>query len=299
MFLEVADYKPIEILDWAKHAKDKERLIEKSVEECQEVIDDETAEMIRQKELAVVDDLQFWKVLPRLKVPTTESSERKKRYFWCSLQNRIPKFVGNRIPSVTKGSLEEKRVLGRQESNVNEKEGDFIPLTHSRNEDEIFTNGAERNNTDFTRETVIVLPELLSLKSSNEDDKEITHSTEGFTIVSATNYAFDKNEGHGHSNLSNQSSSSFPEMSDNLIGESNASQAKKYGETAKHRNHTLNLIIKMPSSEHCPSSCSPESGYVTSPVEKSSSLGGFLPQIDETSGKSISVEVDSQENNKS
>ncbi|XP_045199282.2 uncharacterized protein LOC123553742 isoform X2 [Mercenaria mercenaria] len=109
LFLEVANYNPREIMEWTRDANDIHELQEKkliprelgngrNIEENEGSVDDnDRVEMLNENHNneaeAIDDDLKFWKVLPRIKVPADDQNIRKMENFWCSLQNKIPKFV--------------------------------------------------------------------------------------------------------------------------------------------------------------------------------------------------------------
>ncbi|XP_045199255.2 uncharacterized protein LOC123553728 isoform X2 [Mercenaria mercenaria] len=117
LFLEVANYNPKEIMEWTRDAKDQHELQERNLvqrelgngrnieeNENEESVDDNDGvdevvnedhnnKAVTEKKVAIGDDLKFWKVLPRIKVPADDKNNRKMENFWCSLQNKIPKFV--------------------------------------------------------------------------------------------------------------------------------------------------------------------------------------------------------------
>jgi hypothetical protein len=127
--------------------------------------------------------------------------------------------------------------------------------------------------------------------------QETENSGVSFTVPVATNYVYCKEEESNDAllfpdqsplcrgELGLQENMSFQGAQDNAFEQSKTKQSNKHIETAKQRNNNLNLIIKMPSGESGPSSSSPESGYVTSPVEKTYGIEVFLPLIDETTSK--------------
>ncbi|KAL4219912.1 hypothetical protein ACF0H5_020324 [Mactra antiquata] len=95
MFLEKTNFKPREIRDWAKDAKTvpvegiEDLSTKVSIEvDADQSIDTDTDIEIAQK----IDDLKFWKFIPRFKVPKDGSSKRVKKNFLCSLRNTIPRF---------------------------------------------------------------------------------------------------------------------------------------------------------------------------------------------------------------
>lgn len=125
MFLEVAHYKPKEVMEWTLNAKDmnvpqrndgigqslvntedvgtsitendcpdeveKTRINKNDSDEIEDKKNKKN-EVTAEKKPEIVEDLQFWKVLPRVKIPSDRNNVRKMVNFWCSLKNKIPKF---------------------------------------------------------------------------------------------------------------------------------------------------------------------------------------------------------------
>lgn len=89
MFLEKTNFKPREIRDWARDAKIQkgepfeDNRIEVSIEE-------DSDEIVEEKRK--IDDIRFWRTIPRFKVPKEGASKRVKKNFLCSLRNNIPRF---------------------------------------------------------------------------------------------------------------------------------------------------------------------------------------------------------------
>lgn len=110
LFLEVEKYSAEEVFDCTEKAKkDREKQaennIQASLEEDGEI--DEVGGKVSEK----ADDrinIKFWRALPRLKVPTEKSSEREKKNFHCSIQNRLP-LLKNQVLEQKRRSSSSKR----------------------------------------------------------------------------------------------------------------------------------------------------------------------------------------------
>ncbi|XP_052782898.1 uncharacterized protein LOC128219116, partial [Mya arenaria] len=84
-FLEIDELKPKDALKWAKEGKKKS-------EESRAI------ENVG-SDIEINEDLKYWEKMPKIKVPTKNSSNRKMNNFWCSLENKLPKFKSQKSKS--------------------------------------------------------------------------------------------------------------------------------------------------------------------------------------------------------
>lgn len=138
MFLEIADYKPKDVMNWTQLAEKRKVIIKNNFVNGDAVVDETLnqsiendveleaekmeTEAIDRKE--TVDNMRFWKVLPRIKVPTDTTNKRKMNYFLCSLQNKIPRFN------------DQKRLTNKPETNRGRNSSSQKPLLGSNQENE-------------------------------------------------------------------------------------------------------------------------------------------------------------------
>lgn len=93
LFLEVETYSAEEVKEWTEQAKAEN---ENRGDQCREQSIEEDGSIHKMEDNEVSDksndhiDIKFWRALPRLKVPAENSSDRKKKNFHCSIQNRLP-----------------------------------------------------------------------------------------------------------------------------------------------------------------------------------------------------------------
>ncbi|XP_060588780.1 uncharacterized protein LOC132744178 [Ruditapes philippinarum] len=130
LILEVEAYKPKQIRQWhKKHAENIRVLHEQYINE-----QDRNIEIGTDVSEEMGDDLQFWKILPSIKVPNLDQKGRKLRNFRCALQNKIPKFDHQKQRKGMEQQIEQRHSSSER------------PLLYSTSESETLTPQCITNN---------------------------------------------------------------------------------------------------------------------------------------------------------
>lgn len=155
LFLEVEKYSAEKVMDWTEKAKEpdgpavNENNISISIEEdgaCRERKRSSENEVIHEEseDDQVNIDINFWRALPRLKVPSEESSPRKKKYFQCAIQNKLP-LLKHQVLAEKKSTPSFIRSSERSGKNRNSSSGkplisgEISPLS-----DDVFVGGQDK-----------------------------------------------------------------------------------------------------------------------------------------------------------
>lgn len=178
LFLEVEEYSAAKVMDWTKEAeRNPDRPARDPLEASTSIEEDcpnhdriEKAENKKKEDGRI--NINFWRALPRLKVPTDKSSEREQKNFHCSIQNRLP-LVKNqnkeheyRLPS--KKSSDGK---SRHSSSAKPLLGEVAELSPMLNDD-VFVSDQETKRFVYDNEAV---SRNTSLQSS-QDNREVIYS---------------------------------------------------------------------------------------------------------------------------
>lgn len=182
MFLEIAHYKPKEVMNWTLDAKDMKEpqgtdrigravvntedmglsITENDGPDEVEKAGMDKKDVAAEKKHKIVEDLKFWKVLPRVKVPSDRNNVRKMDNYWCSLQNKIPKFDYQKRQQ--KGTS--KKRPNRERNSSSQK-----PLLDDHNE--IPPLSAVPHNDDTTEEFSPNTNEVFTFEESNNKEPRV------------------------------------------------------------------------------------------------------------------------------
>ncbi|WAR27582.1 hypothetical protein MAR_013286 [Mya arenaria] len=169
-FLEIDELKPKDALNWAKEGK-KECEQPRANENVDSDIEISVADMDGTDDGSVVnnngrgdaadvadddsslrnqdEDLKFWEKMPKIKVPKKNSSNRKMNNFWCSLENKLPKFKSQKSksrklaaeiskPDKNRGSSSTRPLLESDHNFMLEAEGPGAELSETPLRNEVF-----------------------------------------------------------------------------------------------------------------------------------------------------------------